>query len=552
MAKSAASELVADILIRAKKIYTNQPSIPIQRALAIRGHLILDVSSDSNGLDKLIGPNTKIIDEGEGIVLPTFDDTHTHLIFAGLGQFDVPVHTAKNLAQLLALIRERALKTEPGKWISTTTNWQEFNLPEKRFPTAQELDEISTEHPIIVKRGGHNIVANSYALRLSGITATTEPPLGGRLGRNSRGELNGLVQDSATTLIYRVQPPVSLEERIAGLDSATASYAATGIGCVRDCFVPIGDVPILKATHDAGKLHIRVRALVSGLAVGSVSDMETLLDEMEQWRYLQNDPWLAVWGVKFMIDGGIEAGATEEPYLSEGCGCVPHATEFRGRLLWQPEKLVEVMDAVLRRGWKIGTHAYGDRASRILLDVYEQLLKRHPNLPKGSLVMEHGALATAEQRKRAITLGIPVTVQLPFLHDVAGIQEVYWGQERVSRTFPLRQWIDAGGHISAGSDFPVGPYGAIVSLWSMATRETVVGVRGPEHVISIPEGIALHTTAATELLGESESRGILGPGRFADLNIWKMDPHDGYNGSEVPQDKTLYSIVGGQIKHAAN
>lgn len=234
----------------------------------------------------------------------------------------------------------------------------------------------------------------------------------------------------------------------------------------------------------------------------------------------------------------IEAGATDEPYLREDCGCLPHTTEFRGRLLWQSEKLVEVMHAVVRRGWKIGTHAYGDRASRVLLDVYEQLLNRHPNLPEGTLVMEHGALATAEQRERAVKLNIHVTVQLPFLHDVAGIQEEYWGRERVSRIFPLRQWIDAGGSISAGSGFPVEPYGAAVSLWSMTTRETVVGVRGPEHAITIPEGISLHTTAATGLLGETDTRGTLSVGHFADLNIWKHDPFRGYEGSVPPQHKT--------------
>lgn len=104
-----------------------------------------------------------------------------------------------------------------------------------------------------------------------------------------------------------------------------------------------------------------------------------------------------------MIDGGIEAGATEEPYrigphddVGAEC-CVP--TEWRGALLQSPDKIVELMDAVIRMGWRVGTHAYGDRGVRTLLDVYETLLQRHPHLPPGTLVMEHGGLATADQRK---------------------------------------------------------------------------------------------------------------------------------------------------------
>ncbi|KAB8067775.1 hypothetical protein BDV29DRAFT_185581 [Aspergillus leporis] len=125
-----------------------------------------------------------------------------------------------------------------------------------------------------------------------------------------------------------------------------------------------------------------------------------------------------------MIDGEIEACATEEPYDKADCGCAHGNTP---PLLWEPATLVDAMDAVIHRGGHIGTHAYGDRAVRNLLDVYERLLKRYPHLPQGTLVMEHGGLAIAEQRARAVALGIHVTIRHPLLHYFAGIQEVYRG-----------------------------------------------------------------------------------------------------------------------------
>ncbi|KAJ2966683.1 hypothetical protein NQ176_g10033 [Zarea fungicola] len=164
--------------------------------------------------------------------------------------------------------------------------------------------------------------------------------------------------------------------------------------------------------------------------------------------------------------------------------------------------------------------------------------------------MEHGALATADQRERAVALGIPVTIQVPLLHDAAGIQEVYWGRERVNRLFPVRQWIDAGALVTAGSDFPVGPFGSLFSLWAMATRETVVGVRGLEHAITVAEGIALHTKAAVKMLGEEGSRGMLAMGLLADLNVWRDDPYEVGNKADSRLEKTLYSIVGGQVRNA--
>lgn len=90
------------------------------------------------------------------------------------------------------------------------------------------------------------------------------------------------------------------------------------------------------------------------------------------------------------------------------------------------------MDAAVRRGWKIGTHAYGGRAVRLLLDPHERLLQRYLDLSPGTLVMEYGALATAVEPERAVKLEIAVSILHPLLHDVAGIQEVFWGVERVS------------------------------------------------------------------------------------------------------------------------
>lgn len=167
------ASIKADLLIRAKSVYTSVAGKSSSKAVAVRGEYIWALSDDPHGLDEWIGPKTKVIDEGEATVFTTFDDTHTHLIFSALSQLEVPVHTAEDIPSMLAMIRSRAEVTPSGKWIASTTNWQEFNLREKRFPTIQELDAISQDHPIYVRRGGHNLVANTMALAKAGITTDT-------------------------------------------------------------------------------------------------------------------------------------------------------------------------------------------------------------------------------------------------------------------------------------------------------------------------------------------------------------------------------------------
>jgi predicted amidohydrolase YtcJ len=163
----------ADLLIRAAAVHTLVPGQPPQRALAVRGDRIVALSREPNGLDDWVTGRTTVQDLPGSTVLPAFDDTHTHLIFAGFNAHDVPVHQARTIAGFLDLIRQRAAVTPEGEWIRTTTNWQELNLAERRMPTAAELDRATDRHPVLVKRGGHNDVVNNYALRLAGVTEDT-------------------------------------------------------------------------------------------------------------------------------------------------------------------------------------------------------------------------------------------------------------------------------------------------------------------------------------------------------------------------------------------
>ncbi|GAB3990456.1 amidohydrolase [Actinoallomurus acanthiterrae] len=530
----------ADLLIRGAVVHTLVPGQQPQRALAVRGDRIVAVSSDQDGLDEWVTRRTTVYELSEATVLPAFDDTHTHLIFAAHGAHDVPVHQARNIAEFLDLIRRRAETTPAGQWIRTTTNWQELNLAERRMPTAAELDQATDRHPVLVKRGGHNDVVNTYALRLAGITEDTPVPPGGVIGRDADGRLDGRLIDNALPLVERLLPAPDRARRIDGLRLASGQYAATGIGTVRDCAVTPDDYAMLLATREAGALSTRVRALISALGLSSAAQVEDLLDVMEDWRY-GSDPWLRVWGVKFGLDGGLEAGATEEPYACD------HA--FSGTLTWEPDALVEAVEAVVRRGWRVGTHAYGDRAVRVLLDVYERVLQRNPGLPAGTLVMEHGGLAGPEQRARAVALGVPVTIQQPLLHDTAEVELGFWGAERVAALFPAREWLDQGALVAAGSDFPVGQFGAMRSVWGMTTRQTVIGVQGPEHAITFDEAVALHTTRAARLLGEGDQRGFLAPGRLADLTVWGREPAD--CPSDVLRDlNPTHTFLGGSLVSA--
>ncbi|KAF5266384.1 hypothetical protein FOXYS1_2782, partial [Fusarium oxysporum] len=145
--------------------------------------------------------------------------------------------------------------------------------------------------------------------------------------------------------------------------------------------------------------------------------------------------------------------------------------------------------------------------------------------------------------------GIPVTIQQHRVNDVAAIKSLYSGKEGTASLLRARGWLDAGALIGGGSDYPVGRFGAMRSIWGMTTRETVAGIMGLEHAITPDEAVALHTTMAAELLRESDVRGDLAPGKFADLTIWPRDPLSEKNPYDLRDLEPTHTIIGGHVKH---
>src|SRR6266550_4619074 len=174
---------LADLLIRAGAIYSMARHRAFYQAIAIRDEWIVAVSHDPHGLDGLISADTYVLDAPDLTILPAFEDTHIHLMLAAQNMSLVPVDRAHTLAEFIDLIRQRAAQTPPGTWIQTSAAWHEVNLAEGRLPTAPELDEAARDHPVLVRRGGHVVVANSLALTLGGIRRETPDPPGGTILR---------------------------------------------------------------------------------------------------------------------------------------------------------------------------------------------------------------------------------------------------------------------------------------------------------------------------------------------------------------------------------
>lgn len=528
---------LADVVIRAGAIYSMTPDRMVYRAIALRDEWVVAVSPDAHGLDELITAGTRVLDDQRLTLLPAFYDTHCHLREAVHNLNFVPVDRAKSVANFIDLIRARAAVTPPGEWVQTSNSWHERDLAEQRLPTIRDLDAATATHPVLARRGGHLAIANSLALQRAGITLDAQNPPGGTFGRFPDGALNGILEGGAVYIIAGVIPPQPFEQQVASIEQASKSYAAVGLGAVRDPIVVRDDLPRYQAAQERGGLSTRCRLMLLVYPAGSVADR---IKQIEGYgvRSGFGDDWLRLWGLKFVMDGGPEGGALDAPYAND--------PTYTGHLNWDPDEMVAVAGAAVKRGWKIGTHAIGDRAVRTLLDVYERVSAANLGLPPGTFVIEHGFLADATQRARAIKLGVFVTVQHPLLYALGDALVKLWGPERTRRIMPVRSWLAEGGQLSAGTDYPVDSYDPMRSIWGFVTRATeTVGIQGPEEAIDQYTAVQLYTVGGAELDGESHRRGTLQPGRLADVVAFRADPVT-CPVDDLPSLRPAFTVVGGR------
>src|SRR5215468_6518061 len=391
MTREPAEPRLLDYLIRAGTIHSMTGET--FRSVGLRGAEIVALSADLYGLDDLAGHGTAVVEAGDLTLLPAFADSHEHLMEASRNTLLVPVDQARSVAEFTGMVAGAARDAAPGEWILTSISWHESNLAENRVPTLAELDAAAPDHPVLARRGGHFAVVNSAALAAAGIGADTPDPPGGKIGRLADGSRDGSLEGGAVYQVAAFAPGPDRATLAGALGTGSAAYAALGVGTIREAMITVDELLAYQDARDRDLLNVRVRPMIR---VGSelTTDQAVALVDGLGARSGFGDDALRIWGLKFVMDGGVEGAAMEQPYANDPGNS--------GHLNWEPAAMTKVCTEAVRRGWRIGTHAVGDRAVRTLLDVYEAVVEEAGPVLPWTLVIEHAILSDAAQRDRAV------------------------------------------------------------------------------------------------------------------------------------------------------
>jgi predicted amidohydrolase YtcJ len=506
--------MLADQLLVNGQIYTMDAGCPRASALAIAGERILAVADDPAALRDVLAPGGAVLDLKGRCVLPGPTDSHIHFNGYAKSLHTLDLTGAATLADMLALVAELAHGTEPGEWVQGM-RWDQERWPERRFPTAADLDSVVPDHPVVLKaKSGHALVANSLALHMAGITAETPDPSGGRIGRGAEGRPDGMLfEDSAMKLVSDLVPLPSPEETDGALREAFPNAWRVGLTAIHD----VDRVPAFAAYQ---RLHARGEL---GLRVVKYLPLEALDCALEiGLRTGLGDDWLRVGGIKVYADGalGPRTAAMLAPYEGE-----PHNV---GVLRTDEGTLRELARKAAAGGLSLAVHAIGDRANRLVLDVLAEVDGGGSGEP-GSCRhrIEHVQLLHPDDVDRLAALGVVASVQPVHAPQDCEMADRHWG-ERCALGYAWRSLLEAGTVLAFGSDCPIEDLNPFLGIHAAVTRCRPDGFPDPEgwypqQRLTVEEAVRGYTLGAAYAVGLEDRLGSLAAGKLADLVVLDRD-----------------------------
>lgn len=469
------------------------------------------------GSDEEIAPfvsaETQVIDlEGKSL-LPGFIDAHLHLTIYGtnlLGVSCVEPHI-KSLKDVFKDLKKKASNTNSGEWVRAW-GFDENNIAEKRFPTKEELDHISTDHPIVIIRTcNHTSIANSKALEMAGYTKQSETPKGGIIEKDNLGELTGKLIENAHMELFNVAS-YNDEELKKAMKLASDTFISAGITSVHDAGGYGSGSDILRVMQQSvasRDVKVRIYAMIGSLT-NSKSFIRTMIDAGIVTGL--GDEKFKIGPAKIFTDGSSTGPtiATRTPYDND--------PEDTGILYYSQEEINEILGEAHEKGFQITAHAQGDRAIEMLLNCIEETLEKHPRSDHRHRI-EHAGIASSDLQNRMKNLNV-VVIPNPVFMYVNGDSYLRSYGNRVSVMYPAKDYIDASIPAAFASDAPVTYCNPLLGIHAAVNRKSKTGVNvGLSQRIEVLEAIKAYTFYGAYASFDEEIKGSIEVGKLADLVV---------------------------------
>lgn len=536
-----AAEKPADLIVINGKVYTADKDRHVAEAVAVRGNRIVRVGTNAD-VSRLRARKTQVVDAHGHSVLPGFIDNHVHFL-AGVEASDGPqfagAHTVKEAQDAITAFLDRKPDVE---WIVGGGAYV--------ILTKDDLDAVTRGKPAVLLAGdGHSVVANSKAMQIAGIDRNTPAPTGGEIVKDPvSGEPNGIFMETAQEVIARAVPAKTTHDVEEMLGVGTLMAHKAGVTTILNVARP-AELEAYQHARAEGKLHLRIHNALwltpvvddglRGLGFPSVFTFTGKdADDFDALRRkYQADDLMTVDMVKIMLDGVIESHTASMlgPYANDpGVGVANYS----------PAELTRLISLMDGRGWKVMTHALGDRAVRITLDAYEAAERNNAAFPGRRFKIEHIESIDPSDVDRFGKLNVVASLQpghAKALNDPQRRGGLRWknlGFERSAWGFPWKSIKDSGGVLAFGSDWPVADLNAGTAISIALNRHVYPPI--PDQSLPMADIIDAYTRNGAYAIGAENSLGSLEVGKLADIIVLSNDIFQNFRPENFVVDHTIF------------
>ena len=478
----------------------------------------------------------KSIDLNGAWVYPGFTDAHMHLTGLGWSLESVDLVGTETKKSVLEKVQETVNITADGAWIRGR-GWDQNDWPIIEYPTAEDLDAVSSKHPMIFRRiDGHAAWANSLAMDLAGITKKTKDVQGGMILRDDNGNPTGIFIDNALDLIEAKIPAPTQKDIKRHIEKAQHLLNKLGLTSIHDAGTSKAEISVMKEMIAHNQLSVRVYAMLHN----NPDDFESFLASGPETE----NPFIKVRAVKIYMDGalGSRGAALLEPYSD--------APEHSGLMIIQAHEHEALVKRLTEAGFQCNTHGIGDRAVRTILDSYEKVA--NPYLRNR---IEHAQIVHTDDIPRFKNLGV-----IPAMQATHCTSDMYWaderlGEARLHEAYPWQSMIQSGVVVPAGSDAPVEFPNPLDGIYAAITRQDKKGwPKGgwqAQEKMTLEQAIKSYTEWAAYAAFEEGIKGKIEEGYYADFTVLDREL-SADNPMDILTTNVLYTIVGGKIAYQKN
>jgi len=542
----------ADLLLTHGNIVTVNDDQPTAQALAIRGDRIIAVGTNEQIL-RHRGPATHTIDLKGKLAIPGFIESHAHFVSLGRSKMVLDLSRARTWDEITNMVAAAADSAPEGAWIIGRGwhqgKWIRDPQPNVQgYPIHTSLSERTPRNPVLLTHGtGHMAMANKQAMTLAGIREETPELEGGEILRLASGEPTGAFRENAADPLYyahaRSQRGLSAKQKhqdlLTAIRLASQECLVNGVTSFQDAGSSFGMVDVFRRLAEEGQLQTRLWVMLS-------EGNDALARRLADYRLIgAENHYLTVRAIKRLIDGAL---GTHGAWLLKPYEDLPTSI---GHNTTSPSSIQRTAELALQHDCQLCVHAIGDRANRVVLDIFEKAVKNHPKHQHRWRV-EHAQHLHPRDIRRFGELGVIASMQGVHCTTDGPFVIARLGERRARNgAYVWRSLLDSGALVINGTDAPVERVSPVECFYASVTRRLSDGTAFfPEQRMTRHEALRSYTMDAAYGAFEEDLKGSLAPGKLADVVVLSKDilaaPEQ-----EILSAKVLYTIIGGRVLYQA-